>query len=382
MIFILLCQGSYALALSGDSTSVSNKKAPKNYIRPCIFTNSYSTPEKKVDDVRLKSYKYSQFNFGFYAPLFTNTKFKDDSTRIATFHLLATGSFVSAKPYLGGFNIQYAYYKTSLGLRAITADGGKNTWFFDAAPFVAEDFNSETGTSKTSPTWRFYGSIIYNRTASKNFSYRLGVVKTYVFGRGIILPFAGVRFGPLDGVHYSIWFPKSMSVDFPMGKKFWGSVFMKPMGGIYNFYNPDTTFRKNDHIIQFGRYEYLLGFNAEYRPNSHFSVNVGLGFSGKRIIGFADNNNTDGTKKSKLLYYQTIPTSGFLQVGLSVRIGAAKKIRNNYQMYDVLDLNNSMDPGDNNSVPGNGDIPNNPDKVKIKNIQYNDVKDLIEMQDM
>ena len=51
-------------------------------------------------------------------------------------------------------------------------------------------------------------------------------------------------------------------------------------------------------------------------------------------------------------------------------------------MYDVFDLNNSCDPGDNNNTPTGTDIPRKGDLKDIKRIQYKDIEDLIKMDDM
>ena len=50
------------------------------------------------------------------------------------------------------------------------------------------------------------------------------------------------------------------------------------------------------------------------------------------------------------------------------------------QMYNALDINNTVSPGDNNINKGNGDIPLPATKVKINN--PDEVLDLIETQDL
>ena len=49
-------------------------------------------------------------------------------------------------------------------------------------------------------------------------------------------------------------------------------------------------------------------------------------------------------------------------------------------MYDMKDLNNTIDPGDNGIIQGNGDIPL-PAK-NIKKVNPEEILDLIETQDL
>jgi hypothetical protein len=72
----------------------------------------------------------------------------------------------------------------------------------------------------------------------------------------------------------------------------------------------------------------------------------------------------------------------FVNFGITWRFGKAKKSNGNYLMYDIMDLNNTMDPGDNNSGPGNNDIRNGTEKDEMKKVQYKDVSDLIDDTDL
>ena len=49
-------------------------------------------------------------------------------------------------------------------------------------------------------------------------------------------------------------------------------------------------------------------------------------------------------------------------------------------MYDMKDINNTIDPGDNGLNKGNGDIPLPANK--IKKVNTDEILDLIEAQDL
>lgn len=360
-----------------DSTRTDSKPLEiKRYIRPCIYLNNYKTPEKELRKRQVKSYSFKQSNIGLYVPLYTNTWVRSDSLTLSSLHLLAVGNFASAIANFGGFDKNLEFYKLSLGLRTIYSTGRKSVWFFDASPFLAED--NIGGSNKT---WRYSATIVYNRTVSKNFSYRLGITKTYLFGEGFNLPIIGFRYGPLDGVHASFYIPRNITLDFPMGNKFWGSVFVKPVGGRYNFFNPDTAFNRIGYTVQYAHREYLTGFMLDFRPNKNISFTLSTGIATQRYVALAEDVNADG-KGYEPFFAASIAPCLFTSFSASIRFGMAKKINNNYEMYDVLDMNNMFDPGDNNMGPTNGNIPNNPNEIKVNNIQYQDIKDLIDETDL
>jgi hypothetical protein len=337
--------------------------------------NTYSTPSKEMRKRQFSSYGFKQSNLGLYVPLFTNTHYRKDSVTLSTVNVLATGNLETAKMTVGGMDKSPTFYKLSVGLRTIYSTGNKSIWFFDFNPFMAEDNFTYI------PTWRYAATIIYNRTVSKNFSFRFGYTKTYLFGEGLNLPFIGCRIGALDDAHVSIQLPRNVTFDFPMGQKFWGSVFVKAVGGRYNFINPDSAFNRIGYTLQFGRYEFLSGYMLDFRPNRNISVNISLGLVTQRHIVLADNKNPDGRGYEPFFSANIAPTL-FFSFGASIRFGQARRINNNYELYDVLDMNNMFDPGDNNMGPTNGDIPINPKRVKVNNIQYQDIKDLIDETDL
>lgn len=378
---LLFCVASiFSFGQNQDSTANGTKKEVKRYIRPCIFLNNYSTPQSVIRNKKANKTEYSfrQSNIGFYAPLYTNTWYQKDGVSLNTFHFLINSNFSSAVTNTNWLDNSPAFYRLSFGLRTILSSGSKNIWFFDVAPFLAED-----NTSIKSGTWRYTGTIIYNRTVSEKFSFRIGITKTYLLGAGQALPFFGFRFGRLDGVYFNLNFPRDFNLNFPMGSKFKGSVFTKTMGGRYNFHNTDTTiFTKADYgaTLQFARTELITGFMTTYTPNKNLSFYLGLGFSTRRGVEFSDNKVAEGNDKT--LFESRIEESGFLTFGASVSFGAAKKVANNYALYDVLDLNNKLTPGDDGFGSTNSDIPTNPNKVKIDNLQYKDIEDLITDTDL
>jgi len=328
-------------------------------------------------DKQLGSYKYSEINTGFYLPFFTRDYVRKDSVTISNLHLLFVGNFLTAKPVFSALSEQHHLYKVSLGLRMIHNNGKKNIWFYNGTPVTARDQYS-------SPSTKYASILVFNRTVSQKFSYRLGLTKTFIFGNRVRLPIIGFRVGPLDGIYMSMMLPRNISLNFPMGKKFTGSFYIKPLGGLYDFSNRDSIYSANDDNIQFGRYEFLNGLRLDYNPNKNFSMFLSGGVTKYNAISFASVDFQTNKRGLIAPFYiqKNLSPSLFINWGVTLRFGKTKKVYNNMNMYDVFELNNTFDPGDNNDGPSNGNIPKKGDMKDIKKIQYKDVQDLIQLEDL
>ena len=216
-------------------------------------------------------------------PVVWSTWFRKDEVTISNFHLLLTGNFLAAQPYFSEFEKQHKIYKFGFGIRGVYNTGKKNIWFLSISPFAAND---EYTINK--PSGKLALVFVFNRTVSKNFSYRIGFLRTFVFGKRLGLPILGFRFGPLDRSYFSIQLPKNISYNFPIGKKINASVFVKPIGGAYSFKDNIRVLKNDSAEINFGRYEFLMGFSVNYRITGDFSIFAASGFSSRRELLLGD----------------------------------------------------------------------------------------------
>ncbi len=372
--------GSFAGA---DSTKTEKGgRPPKHYMSNCVYTNYYSNQARDLRpslnlNKPLTTYSYTEINSGFYLPFFTRDYYRDDSTRIANIHWLFVGNFLTAKPHFGGLEEQHDLYKTSLGIRFFYNNGKKNIWFFNGTPLVAKDKYSVT-------TAKYASVLVFNRTVNEKFSYRLGFTKTFIFGNRYHLPLIGFRCGALDGVYVSIMIPRSFSVNFPIGRKCSASLFVKPIGGLYDFSNRDSIYAGDDQVLQFGRYEFLNGVRFDCNLSKHFSFFLSGGSTRYNAVSFGAPSFQNNKKGLIAPFYiqKNLEPALFINWGLTLRFGKTKKVYNNMNMYDIFELNNTFDPGDNNTGPGNGDIPPKGSMKAFKKIQYKDVQDLVELEDL
>lgn len=146
--------------------------------------------------------------------------------------------------------------------------------------------------------------------------------------------------------------------------------------------NNDSLYSGNDKIIQFGRYELLNGIRLDYSTNN-ISFYMGCGITKRSYIALASTSydkNKKGTVKP--FYREEIGSAAFVETGINIKFGNVKKVYNNLNMYDVFDMNNRLDPGDNNTTITNNEIPVKGSDADLKNIQYKDVQDLIELEDI
>jgi hypothetical protein len=364
------------LALNNDSLKLI--KPARHYFKTTIYTDFYGTGNRDLSGKtfvsdKLKAYRVNQFTLGFNAPVFTQDFYGKDSTRISNLHFLLTGSYASVSPEFTGINTNHRLSKTSIGMRAIFNTGRKSIFYVELTPFMTQD-NGYSYTQK----YRFATTVLYNCTVNKYFSFRLGFTRSFIFGNRRRLPYIGFRVGKMDGVNFSVQFPRSITFNVPVGKYVKTSLYTKPLGGLYSFANVDSLYYlNNDKSINFGRYEFIGGLRVDVLPANFFNFYVSAGFTTQNYIGFYSetfNRRNKGTLNS--FYSEKINNSVYVNFGLVFKFGRVKSIYNNYNLYDAQDLNNK--DADNISN-GNSQIPAK--AKKIRNVKPSDVQDLIDTED-
>jgi hypothetical protein len=215
---------------------------------------------------------------------------------------------------------------------------------------------------------------------SNELNWRLGVTKSFLWGNRFYLPFIGFRVGRLDKVNLSIQFPRSASLNFPMGSNFIFSIYTKPQGGLFNFSNRDSLYyRKMDATFHFSRYEINSGARLDVRIGSFMSFYVATGLSSRNTVTFYSeraNNNRRALLYNSYFFTKNIAPSLFFNFGLVLRFGKTRSYFNNRNIYDVIDLNNTIDPNSN----GNIQIPLNSRKKKA-DLNLKSVEDLVDYND-
>ncbi len=371
------------LAFNKDLIKTAPVPLAKHYFNHMYYLDFYSPFKRDLDtsnlvSKRLKSYQISQLSLGFNVPIVTKDFYNKDSTKISNIHFLLTGNYSSINLNFAGIE-KHRLTKTAIGFRGLFNDGKKSLFFVEFSPFSTQDKGY-----RNTRIIRFAATVLYNCAVNDYFSFRVGFTRSYLWGNQFHLPYIGIRVGKLDKVNFSIQFPRSITFNAPIGKYIRTSLYTKPQGGLYTFANTDSiklgSVYEND-ILYFGRYEFLAGARIDILPTKHFNFYLSSGFTTQNSITFYPKNKSRSTFNSYDNFYkEKIGSSMFFNFGLVFRFGKTKSIYNNSQMYNGLDVNNTIDGGDNGINPGNGNIPIVPKKIK-KN-KTDDVLDLIETQDL
>lgn len=379
MSFVLVVTKLSAL----NKDTLQQVRVPKHYFNHTYYFDYYSPGKRQLDTLntvskQLRSYSVSQICLGFNIPIVTKDFYNEDSTKISNLHFLLTGNYSSINLRFAGID-KHKLTKTVIGFRALYNNGKKSIFFVELSPFSTQD----KGHSYTRTT-RLAATVLYNCAVNEYFSFRVGFTRSFLWGNRLNLPYIGIRVGKLDKVNFSVQFPRSISLNIPVGKYIRTSLFTKPQGGLYTFANTDSLplgdINDNEKLF-FGRYEFLAGARMDILPMKYFNFYLSTGFTTQNNISFYP---TTG-KKDNLVSYQDfykekINSSMFINFGLVFRFGKTKSIYNNSGIYNGIDINNSIDGGDNGVIPGNGNIPVTPKKMGKNKTE--DVLDLIETQDL
>ncbi len=373
-VFILFSIfGNVALADAvRDSTRREKRKSNQRYFRPTFYTNGYTTPKSPIQENSnvTGNYQYSHFNAGYLVPLFTENWYRKKDNTLANFHILTGANFLRSYPEYTLIPLQYSLYKISWGMRLIYNSGRKNVWFGSINPFFSQD-DRTIG----KPQVRYAASLIFNRMVNKNFTYRLGMYRTYILGGSQIhFPMIGIRIGPLDGTYFSLQFPKYAAFVVPASEKVSVAFFVRPAGNIFNF----SEFAGKTDVVQFRRYELLYGALVNFKANKNISMNMGAGFTRSRTISFAD--NTGATGNDLFQHQLNVEPSLFFTAGLVIRFGKSIPIHNNYLLYDAIDLNQGIESGDVNEGVNDTSIPSK--NVVPRRFEMYEIQDLLSEDDI
>lgn len=372
-VFFLL-----ALQIKAQGSFDSLKlKQPKHYFNTVIVIDGYRKPNREFKDTtnalskRLKSYGIKQFNLSFVVPLYTKDKPGTDSSVIKNSHLLLTGNFLSLRPVFDGLS-QHNLVKFGIGMRYVYNTGKKGLWFVDVSPFVTRDVSYPS-----KPYYRMASTIVYSHNVNEKLNWRLGATKSFLWGNRVYLPFIGIRIGRLDKINFSVQFPRSMSLNMPLGSKAFFSIYTKPQGGMFNFSNRDSLyFRSTDATFHFSRYEINTGFRFDVRLTSAFNFYIATGISSRNTISFYSEraNNRRNVLYSTYFYSKNIAPGLFFNFGLVFKLGKTRSYYNNKNIYDAVNMNNTLNPN------GNVQIPLTP-KKKAKDINLKAIEDLVDYND-
>jgi hypothetical protein len=364
-----LAQGAY------DSTGA---KRPRHYFQSQIQLDGY---RKRNQDLKtnnrigqtLETYGLRQGNLSFLIPVYTRDwqGVDKDKTIHANEHVLVTGLIHTLRPEFKGIP-DHRLRKSGVGVRYIKNNGKKSVWFIEVAPFVTRDM-----TYKSAPYFRLASTIIYSYNAKRWLNFRMGATKSFAWGNRLYLPFIGLRIGRLDKFNVSIQFPRQATINLPVSHHWLFALYTKPQGGMYNFSNHDTLYYlPSVKTFQFTRYELNTGLRVDYR-GKRLNLFLATGFCTRTSLTFYSDQKNAGAAPYRVYFYNATPGATlYSETGIVFKLGKARSIYNNTNLYDAIDLNGGNGAGDQNAQ-----IPMDT-KRQQNDLNLEEIRDLVEYDDL
>ena len=349
----------------------------KHYIKSALFLNTFTTPDRKVKNDQLLSYRFSEISAGFNVPLKTITRWHEDEKRYSTTHVLLSGTYAVSTIDAYFTPEVKTLDRLGIGFKFIHNDGNKNSFFLAINPYSAGQ--KSLGLRNAS---RLSTLFIYNRTVNEKFSFRLGVWKNYLSGSSRTLPIIGARFGRYERVNFSIEFPRSLSLNVPVKTWFNFSLFSRVQGTVYNFKNEDPNFFNRPAQISLGRRDVLTGIQSNFRFGPVCSMFFSFGTSTGEVTRADKIDRRAILKRNRYEFSkQELMRAPFVMAGINFYFGKTKNVQGNVQLYDVIDMNNLYGMDDGNATLIDRGLQGGKD-LELKNLQYRDIADLIDEQDI
>ncbi|MCX8080380.1 MAG: hypothetical protein N3F09_03990 [Bacteroidia bacterium] len=357
-----------------DTNSKKNIQIPKHYFKNIILFDYYGMPEVKLstpDPIAQKigSYRIQQSILAFNIPLLTKEYQNSDST-VSNFNILFTGVFLRFKPEFSGLEREHILTKNGLGIRMIYNNGKKSILFAEFAPFITRDL----GYSYTRIT-RMASTLLWSYNPKEKFSFRIGLVKSFLWGNRYYLPFLGFRIGRTDKIYFSFQFPRQMLLSFPLGSKSRISWFTKPQGGFYSFSNIDTIYPAyidRNKTIYLGRYEFISGVRFEFAPAEWLSLYLSAGHSINNYLAFYSHTFNLRNRFDFSPFFENKPQRmPFYNFGLVLQFGKTKSYFQRNIIKEQIQLNGDIGPIDENLIINT--INQHSKKLKTNNEELSDL---------
>lgn len=300
--FILVC----FLVLSSSAVAQRYDLTPNISIGGTIY------PARNVND-QTETYG-RQFAYArITVPIVKTFNVADNGLK---FFLLSAGLHASAenaKFSFLGFN--RTFYTGSFSLNAIRKARGKSSWLTKGTLSYFEDDSSVY----LHPSFRVTGFLLYRHAVTESFFYMLGGAYNFVYGAGIPLPVLGVGWKFANHATLTAILPFNVAYRFgKRGNQY--TLFIKPNGGVSNFYNNAFSYNKGSTIV-LRRREILLGIKKRIRLSDQWSIGVEGGFAAGRKISFSSSFTQ---RKDENFPSYTVKGGPYLSLGLRFKFKERK----------------------------------------------------------
>ena len=191
-------------------------------------------------------------------------------------------------------NLNRTFINVRLGLNGMFGVSEKSIFLVSANTFANEDeFTIQDA------TLRFNGVAMYHRRVNKKFSYHGGIVYTFVFGSGIYLPIAGLKYqtGSKSIFNFSFPFGISWRQQSQLSNFVYGFS-VRPNGGI-NQYQNKLSFGNENNTLVYRRSSLLFSGQLTYQKKNYKLV-FEAGANVRQKFSFTPNDNSSNTNEISL----------------------------------------------------------------------------------
>jgi hypothetical protein len=322
----------------------------------CVFVFSLKAQDRKFLSPQLKlsvedalptglknfegKYSMAKSQLGLVYPLMSRRYGLTNDLEYKSMVVLANLNAGYALPDFTFLETQHQFISGSIGGSAIYNSGSKNTWIGGASAGIAEDFKTLSGYSI-----RVTGDFLFKHKVSGNFSYHVGFIYSFVYGRALPLPLLGAVIRTGDKSKLKITLPVSISYMLKTNEYNMLTVFIQPDGNAYQFATQSDTFffGHNDEIVKFRARNFKLGVSYKIGTNDRFHFAPEIGYVLKRNISFTEGGFASGES----FFSNDVKSAPYIKVSLRILIGDLKWKRtgDNFLLNDErLDYYDLDDP--------------------------------------
>jgi hypothetical protein len=176
-------------------------------------------------------------------------------------------------------------YSAHASLSAWVRAGEKDSLVFSLSPGFAEDEHT-----LSNPRLRFSGAALGTRRSSPTLFLEYGLIYSYVYGRGRLLPVFGVRWQPEPGWVVSALLPVSVRVRRRVGPTASVGLLAAPMGERVRFQNAGE-FPGQPSTVNLRLRQYRIAAEAVFRAGRQATLSLEAGALVARKISFANNDD-------------------------------------------------------------------------------------------
>ncbi len=306
------------------------------FLNPQIKLSGEYFFESTMDDSLNSRFGFSKGAVGLMYPLLSErnalTNDLEYKTVVALLNINASYSTID----LSFLDSPHQLLSATAGPSVIFNSGDKNTYLASIAAGIAQDIEI-----LGSLTPRFTGHVLFKHKSNGNFSYHLGVVYSYSYGRGLPLPIIGCVFRTGNKSKLKMTLPLSISWSYKTNPFDMFTVMIQPNGDQFNFASDDSSLG-NRVVSRFKMRSFKTGLNYKIGVSGRFFFTPEVGYMFRRKISFSDASTTAGSKD---YFYNANVESGFYaKFSARILLGNLKWRRNgdnfllNDERLDYYDL--------------------------------------------